>query len=83
MQADLMADTRVVAQQGIPMVTGLELGDQSPLDPNRPSLILRRVGEDSLWDIAKETGATVEDIREANSLMGEPEPGQMLLIPVR
>lgn len=66
----------------IPMVTALELGEEKKPDPGRPSLILKRVGTDGLWEIAKGTGSTMEAIRKANGLQGEPEPGQMLLIPV-
>ena len=51
-------------------------------DPNRPSLILRRAGDQCLWDIAKAAGSTMEAIRKANGLSGEPAPEQMLLIPV-
>ena len=69
-------------QQGISLVTGLELGPQRESDSNRPSLILRRAGEDGLWSIAKNTGTTMDAIREANGLAGEPEADQMLLIPV-
>lgn len=68
--------------QGIPMVTGVEMGEQIKPDPNRPSLILRRAGSQLLWEIAKETGSTVEAIRTANGLKEEPAAGQMLLIPV-
>lgn len=82
MQADIRCDTEVMAQQGLPMVTGLELGELRQPDPNRPSLILRRAGEDSLWQIAKETGSTVESILSANGLTGEPSPEKMLLIPI-
>lgn len=67
----------------IPMVTGLELGDLTDPNPNRPSLILRRAGQDDLWQIAKQTGSTVEAIMAANSLQEEPAPSQMLLIPVK
>lgn len=68
--------------RGIPMVTGLELGEAKEPDGNRPSLILRRAGEARLWDIAKAAGSTMEAIRKANDLQEEPAPGQMLLIPV-
>ena len=66
----------------IPMVTVLELGEAKKPDPGRPSLILKRVGSDGLWEIAKRTGSTMEAIRKANGLREEPESGQMLLIPV-
>lgn len=75
---NITGDTR----QRIPMVTGVELGERQQPDPNRPSLILRRAGGRRLWDIAKESGSTMESIRSANGLQGEPVPDQMLLIPV-
>ena len=71
-----------LAGQGIPMVTGLTLGEQTEPDPSRPSLILRRAGQEPLWDLAKMSGSTVDAIRQANKLSGEPEQGKMLLIPV-
>ena len=51
-------------------------------DPMRPSLILRKAGNQSLWDIAKQCGATVQAIQEANGLQGEADPDRVLLIPV-
>lgn len=68
--------------RGIPTVTGLELGEEAEPDPARPSLILRRSRGEGLWDLAKETGSTVDAIRTANNLEGEPEPARMLLIPI-
>ena len=79
---DLALETVTVANTGIPMVTMLELGEPEQPDPNRPSLILRRAGDDTLWKIAKECGTTVQAIREANALTEEPTQDQMLLIPV-
>lgn len=81
-QADLILETDTRMNTGISMVTGLELGELRQPDPDRPSLILRKAGAQSLWDLAKASGATVEDIQKANDLAGEPEPEQMLLIPV-
>ena len=79
-QWDVVAD--VVSEQGLPMLTQITLGDQCEKDPNRPSLILRKAGQQRLWDIARECGATVDAIVEANHLQQEPEAGQILLIPV-
>ena len=67
---------------GIPVVTSIELGEPESKDASRPSLILCRAGEKGLWELAKDNGSTVEAIRTANKLEGEPEPGKMLLIPV-
>ncbi len=81
-EANVMLETVVTAAKGLPMVTGLEMGQPIPKDPNRPSVILRRVGPEGLWGIAKATGSSVEKIRTANDLQSDPEEGQMLLIPV-
>ena len=81
-KGELPIEMTVTSRQGIPMVSGLELGEPRPGDPNRPSLILRRRGSSRLWDIAKASHSTMEAIRRANNLQDEPAPNQMLLIPV-
>lgn len=70
------------ADQQIPMISGLTVGGSKPLEEARPSLILRPMDTDSLWELAKETGSTMDAIRKANGLTQEPRQGQMLLIPV-
>lgn len=80
---DMTVNTVCISAMELPMVTGLELGEAQQPDPNRPSLILRRAGEDTLWQVAKDTGSTVEAIRKANNLQQDPPPNQMLLIPVQ
>lgn len=82
LRSETALDCTASASRGIPMVTGVTLGDVKQKDPARPSLILRRAGAGGLWDIAKSAGSTVEAIRQANALQSEPAPGQMLLIPV-
>ena len=67
---------------GVPVVTGLTLGDEVA-DGTKPSLILRKPGELSLWELAKKCGSTVDAIALANGLEGEPESDRMLLIPVQ
>lgn len=79
---DILVDTTVTAFTDIPMITALELGEMTEKDPNRPSMILRRVGSDSLWEIAKTAGSTVETIMEANGMTEEPVGNPILLIPV-
>ena len=81
-RAEIPVHIATETARGIPMVMGLELGEEQARDPDRPSIILRRSDGTRLWDIAKKAGSTVEAIRKANSLEGEPAPGQMLLIPV-
>lgn len=69
-------------ESGINMVTELQPGEPKALPENRPSLILRRAGRGDLWELARAHGSRVSLIRSANGLEGEPEDGQMLLIPV-
>lgn len=82
LKANVQLDLQSRVHQQIPMAAGLEVGPVRQPDPGRPSLILRRVDGEGLWMMAKKTGSTVEAIRQANGLQGEPEQGQMLLIPV-
>ena len=82
LRADMTVDTVTTAEQGLPMVTGIEMGEWREPDPNRPSLIVRRMGAERLWDLAKRTGSTVEAIQKANGLQQEPDSDQLLLIPV-
>ena len=78
----LAVGMEIGADQTFPMITGLELGEFQEPDQNRPSLILRSCGTDTLWELAKSSGSTVAAISAANGLAGEPAPEQMLLIPV-
>ena len=82
LRAELPLSLTTTGGQGIPMVTALALGEDTQPDPQRPSLILRRAGTDSLWELAKATGSTVAAIRCVNKLQDEPGPNQILLIPV-
>lgn len=71
-----------VCRQGLPAISGLHLGERKEPDADRPSLILRRMGQESLWELAKKCGSTVDAICKANQLSGDPSPEQMLLIPI-
>lgn len=81
-RGDALISTVTTTDQGIPMVTALELGELTQPDPDRPSMILRRAGDRRLWDLAKESRSTVEAICQVNHLQGEPEEDCLLLIPV-
>ena len=82
MQGDLQTQEELIANQGLPMVTSLTLGEETAQDPTRPSLLLQRAGEQSLWEMAKAAGTTMENIRKANQMEGEPTCGKMLIIPI-
>ena len=82
LRTELLAESTSAAKQGMQVVTGLELGEMKEPDPERPSLILRRAGSESLWELAKKCGSTVEAIQKANRLTEQPGYDRMLLIPV-
>jgi hypothetical protein len=67
---------------GIAMVTDLQVGEEQAESQDRPALILRKVGSDRLWDIAKASGSTVASICQANGITDTPDPDRILLIPV-
>ena len=73
---------RSKAGRGLVMITSMELGQLQDAAADRPSVILRRCGNDSLWDIAKESGSSVCAICEANGITSQPQSDRMLLIPV-
>ena len=82
LRSSINAEAETRMQTGIDVVSGLTLGDVRQRKQDAPSLIVRRMGQDSLWDIAKEVGSTVDAIEKVNKLTAEPSPQQMLLIPV-
>lgn len=77
--APMSVTVRTESRDGIPMVSGLDLGEMQEPDPGRPSIILCRGNGEQLWEIAKKHGSTVAAIEHANS--GTAGDG-MLLIPV-
>lgn len=78
---ELEWELMTLEEMPIQTVSGLCLSEPEKSYEERPSLILRRKGGDSLWNIAKAAGSTVEKIMEANGLDGEPPADKMLLIP--
>ncbi len=75
-------ETAVFSNDGLQMVSGMDIGEIVEADDNRPSLIVRRSDNASLWEIAKECGSTVDAICKANQIDAEPEKSRLLLIPV-
>lgn len=79
---DCNIDMTTIADYDIRTVSGLETSGEKEPDAQRPALILRRVDDGGLWNLAKNCGSTIAAIKQANQLQGEPISGQMLLIPV-
>ena len=84
MRASLEVTVDSFGSGDLEVIAGAELSEQGKPDPNRPSLIIRApLAGQSLWDLAKSCGSTVEAIRGANHLPQEgPAPESLLLIPV-
>ena len=87
--SDWRVDTQVVldlkslCEQPMEAVCGMEAGELRQPDAQRPSVIIRRRGrEQSLWELARDCGSTVEAIRHMNQMDAEPSEDQLLLIPV-
>lgn len=66
-------------------LSGLHPGEAAEDGEERPSLVLRRLGQgERLWDLAKTYGTTIADIISANELEDETAAGErLLLIPRR
>lgn len=82
LNGQLKLEMQVHKETALPMVTALEPGQLEESDQERPSLILCRTGDQSIWSIAKQYGSTVQEIERINRLKGQPPAGQMLLIPI-
>lgn len=79
---EFLVQVNTTADQGLPMINGLQLGEQREPDPNRPSLILCRSDGEDLWSLAKRCNSTVGAIQTANGLQEDPAADRILLIPV-
>lgn len=83
MTAQLQMQSMLMQEQPVEYVCGLNLGDTVAKNPDRPSIILRKAGKESLWQLAKRTGSTVEAIQQANMLdEADVLPERILLIPI-
>ena len=80
--ASLQINDYVVTNELKSAICGVNLGQSLLKDQNRPSLVIRRMGEGNIWELAKHTGSTVADIYRINALEDEPSPGTMLILPV-
>ena len=81
-QCDIDVRICAMAEQSIPQICVIEVGQQRAVAQDRPSLILRRPGDKSLWELAKHYGSTVEQIRQTNGIEDAPKKDKMLLIPI-
>ncbi|MBO7252259.1 MAG: DUF3794 domain-containing protein [Oscillospiraceae bacterium] len=78
---DIPMEREAQITQHFSMIRDIQPGQERPVDKQQPSVILQRMGKESLWDIAKKNRTTIDAIMKANELKDGPEPGQILLIP--
>ena len=82
LQIESYVDVDTIQTQGLSMIAKLSVGQPVKSHGERPSLILCKCQDESLWELAKKTGSTVKAICKANGLEEAPESGRILLIPV-
>lgn len=80
---DLDFDYLALMTKRVVGVSGVQARDLAPKgDEKEPSIVLRVVGQEQLWDIAKTYRTTMADIMQANELEdGTALNGKLLLIP--
>lgn len=82
LRADMGIDAACGTEQTVSVICGLQLEERKQEADERPAVVLRRAGQQSLWEMAKAAGSTVDAIMAANGLTGDPAPDRMLLIPL-
>ncbi len=78
---DILMTSLATTEESIRMIDSLEISAKEE-NHKRPSVIICRKNNDTLWDIAKRNDSTVKNIEEANSLQSEPESDRILIIPI-
>lgn len=77
---NMLLKARVCSENGLPMTHKITFKDEKELDPSRPSLIVRKLGSNSVWDIAKQYGAKISDIKVANQSDFDDSLNQIVLV---
>lgn len=81
---EVVLEAEVLKNQEFVVVSGLDFGEIEVVNEDRPSVILKRIGDRRLWDVAKECKSTVAAIKEANALDSDTvDSDRLLLIPVK
>ena len=84
-RAELEYCWRAVKFTPVPHITAAEIRSQKVSETQRPSVVIRMVGNDeSLWEVAKSCSSTIDDICAVNGLSSDVVPvGTVLLIPAK
>lgn len=81
---DVLFELSSGAKENLRSLCAGTIAEEEKKGDTRPSVIVRRAAQtQSVWEIAKRYGTTVQAIAQANELTGEQaERGQLLLIPI-
>lgn len=81
-QRDILIQSAVCVDEEMQTISQIELQGEKCNLCERPSLVLRQAGQNSLWELSKKYGSTVEGIRSINQLLDETDKNKMLIIPI-
>lgn len=81
-QSDICVNVTTRFANEIQMISQIQTTDVLPADPDRPALVICRIGDMGLWDLAKKYKSSPEKILAANCGDTEPEKGKILIIPM-
>ena len=80
--ASMTLQAMVTNESGLPMTTAIEIGEKKEKDSAGPSLVVRKIGANSIWDIGKQYSANISDIQCANIQRDELNEEHVILIPI-
>ena len=78
----IRTDLRISGRSEQTVIAGFEQKETESDVDHRPSLIICKPGEDTLWDIAKRYKSTIRDIERANNPDDNREADSFLLVPI-
>lgn len=81
-QRDILIQSAICIEEEMQTISQIELQGEKCNLCERPSLVLRPAGQNSLWELSKKYGSTVEGIRSVNQLLDESDKNKMLIIPI-
>lgn len=82
MQSDVLMNAVVSAADGIETISNIDVLSEKENLADRPSLIIRRVGAESLWELSKKYGTTDSAILAANQPYDETDTDRVIIIPI-
>lgn len=82
MHCDVLLNAVICANEEMQTIASIDILDIKKNLADRPSMVLRQLRDDSLWDVSKKYGTTVDAILAANQSYDETDRNKMLIIPI-